>query len=285
MVNKTKNILVALDFSSLDEKLIQYVSVLSDEMSTDKIFFVHNIKKHEISEVFAERLKQVNLEEIIGEKIKEKVEQAYTGKAEHEILISEDSSTEGIISYIANKYQIGLTICGNKNNKKGIGTVSGKLLRILKCDILTVPEEARLPIDNLIVATDFSRNSHKAVVLANKLALSKGADLSCLNIYKVPQAYFPYLNLKDAREKLEQHTEKQFDKLQKKLELQNIQRLMLKAGDASIGERIREVAEKQNCDILFLADKGHSGIVSLLVGSVTEEVFTHDLHVPLWVVK
>jgi hypothetical protein len=36
------------------------------------VYFVHNIKKYEISELFEEQLKDINLDEIIGDELNER---------------------------------------------------------------------------------------------------------------------------------------------------------------------------------------------------------------------
>jgi hypothetical protein len=48
------------------------------------------------------------------------------------------SLSEALINYIVNEVQ--LALIGNKNKIKGTGAVSGKLLRLLKCNILSIPK-------------------------------------------------------------------------------------------------------------------------------------------------
>jgi hypothetical protein len=54
-----------------------------------------------------------------------------------------------LINYIVNKYEVQLALIGNKNKIKGTGAVSGKLLRLLKCNILSIPKSAKPIIKNL----------------------------------------------------------------------------------------------------------------------------------------
>jgi hypothetical protein len=49
------NILVALDLSDIDDTLINYASFIAETLKVDKVYFVHNIKKYEISELFEEQ--------------------------------------------------------------------------------------------------------------------------------------------------------------------------------------------------------------------------------------
>ena len=105
-MEKFNNILVALDLSDIDNTLIDYASFLADTLNLEKVYFVHNIKKYEISSLFDEQLKGINLDEVIGDELNEKVESQFKGKAEWEVLISEDPYTESLINYITNKYSV-----------------------------------------------------------------------------------------------------------------------------------------------------------------------------------
>jgi hypothetical protein len=68
------------------------------------------------------------------------VAEKFKSSVEWEFLISEDPYSEALINYIVNKYSFALI--GNKNKIKG-GAVSGKLLRLLKCNILSIPKSAK----------------------------------------------------------------------------------------------------------------------------------------------
>jgi hypothetical protein len=66
-----KNILVALDLSDIDNTLMSMHHILQIHLRL-KCTFVHNIKKYEISELFEEQLKDINLDEIIGDELNER---------------------------------------------------------------------------------------------------------------------------------------------------------------------------------------------------------------------
>ena len=157
-----KNVLVALDLSEIDTKLIEYASFLAEKLSLEKVYFVHNIKKYEISELFAEQLKDINLDGLITEEIEDKLKNHFSATSETEILISEDHYTESLINYVANKYLIDLLIVGNKDHQTGTGVIPDKLLRLMKCDILAIPKNASEKLENIWIGTDFSKESRKS---------------------------------------------------------------------------------------------------------------------------
>ncbi len=280
-----KNILVALDLSALDEQLIKYASYIAELTNAENVYFVHNIKKFETSEIFQKEIEALNLENIIETKIEKNIQKHYSANVPHEVLISDDTYTESLINYIANKYLVNLVIVGNKNTYKGTGAVSGKLLRMLKCDVLSIPSNSNIPPKKLLCTTDFSGKSHKGIKRALDIKEKVEGDLSCLNVHKIPAQYFLALDLDKLKDKIERHTQKSFTKLFAKLKTEKAIPVSKLAGDYSIPERIRQIAENDKYDLVFISDRGHNNFTSLFVGSITEELFTHYLKLPLWVVK
>lgn len=285
-MERAKNILVALDLSSMDNHLIEYSSFLAEKLAAENVYFVHNIKKYEISELFEEELQKVNLDQLIGDELNEKVENRFTADANWEVLISEDSNTESLIHYIANKYQIDLTIVGNKAAKDGTGVVTAKLLRLLKCSIMAVPQSATFQLEKIWVGTDFSGHSKKSFLFAELLRNKFSIDLKAIHIYHVPMQFSPYVTREDAAEKIEKHLLQKSAKFFRKLGgavPENNQ--LIYAKDRSVSQRFLVEIEKQKPDLVILSDKGGSNISSLLIGSLTEELFEESLGSPLLVVK
>lgn len=279
------NLLVALDLTSTDAEIIKYASFLSEQLKPKKVYFVHNIKKYEISDLFQEQLKELNLEEAISEELEEKVSENFTADVPSKVLISEDPYTESLVNYIAHKYAIDLVILGNKARKKGTGVVSDKLMRLLKCDILSVPEAAPSRLENIWTGTDFSKESVKAFRLSAYLNRMAEAKITAVNIYNVPVQFTPYLDKEEMVPKIEKHTIEKFDKFLKRNEISDIEKKILRGRDASVAEKLCSEAGKAGADLLIVADKGGNVFSSLLVGSVTDELFDLAMKIPLWVAK
>ena len=278
--------MVALDLSSMDNHLIEYSSFLADKLNVEQVYFIHNIKKYEISELFDEELKKLNLDQIIGDELNEKVESRYTASAPWEVLISEDSNTESLIHYTANKYQIDLVLLGNKSPKKGTGVVPSKLLRLLKCSILSIPKTAPKQLEKIWVGTDFSAHSRKSFALAEMLKNKLQVQLNAVHVYHVPIQFSPYVTREDAAQKIEKHLQQKAIKFVKKLNTNNPDELhLIYAKESSVIEKFTLEIEKQKPDLIILSDKGGNNISSLLIGSLTEELFEEHLSRPLLVVK
>lgn len=281
-----KNILVALDLSDIDNSLIEYASFIAETLKVRKVYFVHNIKKYEISELFEEQLKNINLDEIIGNELNEKVEKKYTSSVEWEVLLSEDPYSESLINYVVNKYEVQLAIVGNKNKVKGTGVVSGKLLRILKCNILSIPRNSKPVITNIWAGTDFSSASNKVFEIAEKLQISTNARVKAVHIYNVPLQFSSYIPKEHLDLKIENHLQEKYKKFIKKIGYQGeLTTEIIPRKDSGIAEKLRDKAEVAKVDLIIVGDKGRNTFSSLLVGSVTDELFNQDLQIPLWIVK
>lgn len=285
-MEKISNILVGLDLSDIDETLIEYSAYLADLFNAEKVYFVHNIKKYEISELFQEQLKDLNLEEVIGEDLNEKIESKFDSKRKWEVLTSEDPYTEALIKYTVNKYFIQLVILGNKNQQKGTGVLSSKLLRLLNCDLLTIPRNFRPAIDNIWAGTDFSKQSRKALHIAMMLQKNTEADVSLVHVYSFPVHFSPYIPKEDMQPKIEKHANERMKKFLQHLgEEETITPLIFSAQDSSEAWQLARKAENSHVDMLIVTDTGGSTISSILVGSLTEELFNEKLQLPLWIVK
>ena len=285
-MKKVKNILVALDLSGLDEVLIRYAAFIADTLKAEKVYFVHNIKKYEISELFEEDLKDVNLDELIGDELNEKVQENFKSGAEWEVLISEDPYSESLIKYVVDKYVVQLAIVGNKKHEKGTGVVSGKLLRLLKCDILTVPRVAKEQINNIWAGTDFSQDSRKIFTVTKALQENNKTLLKVVHVYSVPLQFSPYVSPEAMAPKVEKHAREKFDKFIKKLNYSApIEPLVFLGRESGVAQKIISNIKKSDADLLMVSDKGANTFSPFAVGSVTEELFNSNFGIPLWVVK
>lgn len=286
IMNRIKNILVALDLSKLDDVLIEYASFIAERLKAEKVFFVHNIKKYEISELFQENLKDLNLDEIIGDELNEKVEEKFKSGAKWEVLISEDPYSESLLKYVADKYAVQLAIVGNKNHVKGTGVVSSKLLRLLRCDILSVPQNVKHQIATVWAGIDFSQDSRKIFRAANELQESSPIDIKAVHIYSVPVQFSPYLSKESMKPKIEKHVWEKSEKFIKKLDYPGtIEPLVIHGRESAIAETLSEQVNKSGADLLMVADKGGNTFSPFAVGSVTEDLFSKKLDVPLWIAK
>ena len=281
-----KKILVGLDLSTLDQSLIKYSSFFADMIGVEKVYFVHNIKRYEISELLEKEIEGIDLEEVITEELREKIDQHFTASIEWDILISDDPYTESLMSYIVNKYSIDLLILGNKNNESGSGILAFKLLRTIRCQFLWIPSNFKPKMDKIWVGTDFSNTSKKCFEFTNYLESKGSMNVQAVHVYSLPIHFSPYVNNSKIEPKMDSYVDKKFDSFLKKVDYSGtLQSFKILGREANVASKLKKEAYKNEVDLLVVADKGSNTFSNLTLGSVTEDLFNRDLRIPLLVVK
>ena len=143
----------------------------------------------------------------------------------------------------------------------------------------------------ILVATDGSTLSKKAVTHALGLAAATGAELVALKVVpRYPQAYFEGsmpLNVKDVARIEAQWTEeaqKTVNAVQKAAEAKGIKAKGIVMRSNIVSDAIIAGAKKQKADLVIMASHGRKGIKRLLLGSETQQVLTH-CQVPVLVLR
>lgn len=139
----------------------------------------------------------------------------------------------------------------------------------------------------ILVPTDGSERSVKAVEGAARFAWPLGATLVVMTVVEPS-----YTNLAEYRpESIEQYDERVTAEAEERLEAARkiavaagveVKTVMVKS--FSPAEAIIEQAEKNGCDIIFMASHGRKGIAAVLLGSETQKVLTHS-HFPVMVYR
>jgi len=143
----------------------------------------------------------------------------------------------------------------------------------------------------ILVATDGSTLSKKAVTSAIGLAAACGAELIALKVVpRYPQAYFEGsipLSVQDVSRVEKQWTDTAqaaVDAVVKAAKAKNVVAKGVTAKSDVVSDAIIAAAKKQNADLIVMASHGRKGIKRLLLGSETQQVLTHS-HVPVLVLR
>ncbi len=132
----------------------------------------------------------------------------------------------------------------------------------------------------ILVPTDGSDRSVKAVEGAAKFAKPLGATLVVMTVIEP----YSYTNLAEYRpESIEQYDERVTAEAEERLiqaskicDDVGVESKTLMVKSFSPAEAIIEQAEKNACDIIFMASHGRKGIAAVLLGSETQKVLTHS---------
>ena len=145
---------------------------------------------------------------------------------------------------------------------------------------------------HILVATDGSKLSLKAVKTAANLAAAVSARLSGLYVMPeyVPPVYgeaamfLPELSPKGFKVAVEKDASVALAYVAKAADDTNIQFSAVKATDAQPWSAIIKTARNRKCDLIVMASHGRRGLSGLLLGSETTKVLTHS-KVPVLVVR
>jgi nucleotide-binding universal stress UspA family protein len=143
----------------------------------------------------------------------------------------------------------------------------------------------------ILVTTDGSKLSQKAIAAATDLAALTGAELVALKVVqRYPQTYFEGgmalvgEDVKRVEKSWSDAAQKVVDAVKKSAEAQGVKTKAVVVRSDVISEAILKTIKKLDCDLVVMASHGHKGIKRLLLGSETQHVLTHAT-VPVLVLK
>ena len=143
----------------------------------------------------------------------------------------------------------------------------------------------------ILVATDGSELSNKAVETGLSLAALSGATVVALKVVpRYPRSYFDGTLPVEAADikRIEKQWSDAAQVLVNKVKARgsdegvSVKAVVVKSD--LIAEAVIAAAKKHNCDLIVMASHGRKGIKRLLLGSETQHVLTHS-HIPVLVLR
>ncbi len=143
----------------------------------------------------------------------------------------------------------------------------------------------------ILVATDGSTLSKKAVGSAIALAQLSGAEVVALKVVpRYPQSYFegglalPASDIAKVEKQWATHGQAIVDAVAKAALSKGVKVKAITAKSDLVSDAIIAAAKKNKCDLIVMASHGRRGIKRLLLGSETQQVLTHS-HIPVLVLR
>ena len=157
--------------------------------------------------------------------------------------------------------------------------------------LISILSKESVMFKKIIVATDGSALSKKAISTAIELASISGGELIAVKVSpRFTQSYFEGAILLDAAEvaKIEkawaQSAQKVLDTVLKTANSKGVNGKSIVVKSDIVSDALIAVAKKQKADLIVMASHGRNGIKRLLMGSETQQVLTHST-VPVLVVR
>lgn len=284
-----KRLLVALDLSEMDQKLIAYTSTLVALFDIEIVYFLHVAKKLELSDALIKQFPGLlsPVDEEIEKRIQDNINKYFAVKCDYKIEVREGNAENKVLRW-ADLKEIDLVIMGRKLELKGTGLLPGKLARTIHCSILLVPETDTQKISRIMVSVDFSAASTLALEEALIIKKASGAELIVQNSYEVPSGY--HLSGKSYEEFAEIMKGNTYEDLvnfieKSKVRVSDVEIVLTLDEEDDPAERAYEVARKENIDLIIIGSKGRKEIAALILGSVAEKIIRYDTNIPVLVVK
>ncbi|MGM0944008.1 MAG: universal stress protein [Bacteroidota bacterium] len=280
-------IALAADLTEMDEMMLHFIKGYDSLFDFEELHLIHQIEIEELSPEFEAMLAQKNqsLEELIREELQSKIDSVFgENKSTIHIYIQPQPDFSALVNWI-NKSKFDLFFLGKKKGLEGSGIFSSKMVRLLRCNLILVPETAKPTITKTIVPIDFSSYTGKVLEMSGHISKTTGTELLPIHILKIGIHYFPFVgNEKSIRKSLEKEALGKYEKLKKKANIEASLSMYLAEG-YSIGNAIYKHTRELKGDLIVISKKGKSDDSDLLLGSVAENLIANDKNVTVLIIQ
>ena len=277
---KNANILVPIDFSELSYKALEsavtfaelfdgaitpfhsYVSMSDVDIpdtssSSEKLF-----KDHE------------QLEKKLKKKLDQKAAQYVDSKYLNDGIVQVGNPADAIIEAAQNFDIIVMTTHGRTGFSRLImGSVAEKVIRFAPVPVVVVEEKSNIsPLKKILLTTDFSEYSLKAVPFARSIAEASKARLDIVHVVSFEQfGSIPQIQAAtDTKKKqMKELIDERFDDMQDQVKTEVV------STQRSIHEKITKIVHKGEYNLVVMATIGRTGLEYLRLGSTASNVVRH----------
>lgn len=274
-----KTILVGINFSSLDEKVIAFAQVLKAIVKPKDIIFYHAIDPE--SDFGKQKESDIKVKAL------EKFKHTFRNNlSDNETFITEMGDPHKLLLKKSGEEDVDLMVLGRKVSERNT-ILTDSLINSAKSSLFLVPEQANGKISNIVIGINFSEESHQSLDAAVDIAHHTGAEIHCLNIYHVPSGY--HTSGKDYNEYAEvmkQNAIKASEKFQKKHQYDiplNFEFVL--DDDTDPADKLYEYAKRTNADLICLGSKGLDNFAALFFDTTTEKIVEFSNHIPMLIIR
>jgi nucleotide-binding universal stress UspA family protein len=162
-----------------------------------------------------------------------------------------------------------------------IGSVTARVIGHSGRDVLVVPPGARIGWNNILLATDGSKNSEEATEKAIDIATSYGTRISIVSVVDVPDEL--YAEAPELVEELVRKARRYVDRVEASGAEAGVD-TVTHVREGECYSVIIGLARDMHADLIVMGSHGRTGIKRLLLGSVAEKVIGHA-SCPVLIVK
>ena len=286
-----KQVLVALDLTEMDEKLIKYTCFLDKHFSFTKIYFMHVARTLEYPKEVLEAHPELMapLDENYKHEIQLELNKCWRGDSDKTELKVIDGNPEEQVLKWARIKDVDMIILGRKLEVNGSGLIPGKVARASHCSVMLVPQAVNFELDTILLSIDYSRHSYLVAEQCIHLAKAHGnTKLIFFNSVKVPAGYTRIgKTFEEFGEIMKGHSKRDMQDFVQKIDLSGIEHEFVYSckEDSSVLDEIIEYINTHDIDLLAVGSKGRTNAASFLLGSMAEKLVHRNSKKPFLVVK
>ncbi len=276
---KNANILVPLDFSKLSLKALEAAQVFAELFDGaitpfHSFISVSNLEVPDTPPVESTITEYEDIEKKIVEKLNKVAAEHVDPKYLNEGMVLLGNPTDAIIEAAQNFDLVVMTTHGRTGFSRLImGSVAEKVIRFSPVPVVVVEEQSKIkPLKKILLTTDFSDYSLKAIPFARSIAVASGAKMDIIHIISFEQfGSIPQIQAAtDTRKKqLLELVEERFDDMQDQVTSEVV------STQKSIHEKITKIVEKGDYNLVVMATIGRTGLEYLRLGSTASNVIRH----------
>jgi nucleotide-binding universal stress UspA family protein len=282
--------IVGLDFSAMDRDIIDYTASLADQLGPDKIYFLHVYPNLDLPDAAREALREPELpldERLVRDMqllLREEFPDAARYEAECQVV---EGKAESQLLRWAHIKSADLLIMGRKQNPGSSGVIPKRVARKAECSVLFVPEKPRFGLNTLLVPTDFSEPSARALSTANWIQEHlPDAETFLFHSCHLPSSiYYDGLAGANMVDLLQEAAEEQMEAFKVQQKSPDARVMVDAQADRSVSLSVAETSRSIGADMVIIGGKGRSGLAGAIIGSVTESLLQAISDTPVWVAK
>ncbi|MFN4196452.1 MAG: universal stress protein [Caldimicrobium sp.] len=193
------------------------------------------------------------------------------------LLLEEGDPSNKIVDMVYAK-DINLLVMG-KSGKGGLekallGSTASRVIGSSPVDVLIIPKNSKLNFNKILVPVDGSKYSEEAVQRAIDFASYFKSSVILLSVIEIPIEFY-----ETSAEvlKLLEHIKLEMEEFIRKMKMRFVEKnLEVKSFllEGIIKDKILEIANKEEVDLIIMGSHGKTGLKRLLMGSTTEKVLT-----------
>jgi len=285
----SKNWLVSLDLTNMDDLLLGYTSFLASKLNPEKITFMHilesaNISK-EMQELFPEIEDPEDLSSVIKQELEEKISSAFKNFESTQLVLDEGDPTNAIIKQIK-KQNPDLLVLGKKEKFKGEGILSKKIVRYVPGSVLFVPESSRYQLHQILTPFNFNDHSAAAIRFSEDLANRTDANVLLQHVYDYPAQFFPFLPSNEFEEKMSKQLKEKYDEFKKEKGFTEDTEVVFTLNKQDrIQNKIYDQSIQVQADLIVVGSKSKRTMASFLHEDLSDKIVNYGFGVPLLVYK